>query len=217
MINITEKRFYCDASSEYRGYGIFDLSKVDKEINEFRDEYGLIESWGFGCYLVDETDSMMTGEKAVNLLNQLHEENISLKSSEMEMEDYLGRLEEKNKKLKKELEKEKLANELLSMGLKESEHGLWIENQNLKQSNKGLNSELEIFRKDVVYSNKLINKLHDENEELKRILGDILLEVKREISNSNNTEEIRVWINPKSFDMVSEVLKKYGALKEWYE
>lgn len=41
------------------------------------------------------------------------------------------------------------------------------ENEQLKQSNKGLQSELQIFRKDVTHSNKIIDKLNDENEQLK--------------------------------------------------
>ena len=63
----------------------------------------------------------------------------------------------------------------------------------------------------------LLNSLNEENEELKKVLGAILLEVRRDISNTNQTGEIKVFINPNSFDLISEVLKKYGALKEWYE
>lgn len=37
----------------------------------------------------------------------------------------------------------------------------------------------------------------------------------RVISNTNQTGEIKVFINPASFDLISNVLKKYGALKEW--
>ena len=62
-----------------------------------------------------------------------------------------------------------------------------------------------------------LNNLSDENEELKKVLGAILLEVKRDISNTNQTGEIKVFINPNSFDLISEVLRKYGALKEGYE
>ena len=63
----------------------------------------------------------------------------------------------------------------------------------------------------------LLNDLYEENEELKKVLGVILLEVKRDISNTNQAGEIRVFINPNSFNLISEVLRKYGALKEWYE
>ena len=62
-----------------------------------------------------------------------------------------------------------------------------------------------------------LNRLTEENEQLKKVLGAILLEVKRDISNINQTGEIRVFINPNSFNLISEVLRKYGALKEWYE
>lgn len=60
-------------------------------------------------------------------------------------------------------------------------------------------------------------RLEKENKELKEVLGNILLEVKRDISIKNQTGEIKVFINPNSFDLISEVLRKYGALKEWCE
>ena len=63
---------------------------------------------------------------------------------------------------------------------------------------------------------KEIDKLIKENEQLKKVLGAILLEVKQDISNTNQTGEIKVFINPNSFELISEVLKKYGALKGWY-
>ena len=64
---------------------------------------------------------------------------------------------------------------------------------------------------------EFLNKLNDENEELKKVLGAILLEVKRDISNTHQSGEIKVFINPNSFELISEVLRKYGALKGWYE
>lgn len=64
---------------------------------------------------------------------------------------------------------------------------------------------------------ELLNQLNEENEQLKKVLGAILLEVKQDITITNKTGEIKVFINPNSFELISEVLKKYGALKEWYE
>ena len=62
----------------------------------------------------------------------------------------------------------------------------------------------------------LMNNIAQENEELKKVLGSILREVKRDISNTNQTGEITVFINPNIFELISELLRKYGALKEWY-
>ena len=62
----------------------------------------------------------------------------------------------------------------------------------------------------------LLKQLNDENEELKQVLGSILIEVKRQFS-THTTSEIRVFINPNSFNLISEVLREYGALKEGYE
>ena len=85
---------------------------------------------------------------------------------------------------------------------------LYEENQALKSDRARYEEEcrLDVFK-----------ELYKENEELKKALGAILLEVKRDISNTNQTGEIRVFINPNSFNLISEVLRKYGALKEWYK
>ena len=42
------------------------------------------------------------------------------------------------------------------------------ENEQLKSKNRGLQSELQIFKEDVTHSNLQINKLIDENEQLKQ-------------------------------------------------
>ena len=79
----------------------------------------------------------------------------------------------------------------------------------LKRENKKLN-------KSCVRYGFEVGRLEEENEQLKKVLGAILLEVKQDISNTNQTGEIKVFINPNSFDLISEVLRKYGALKDWY-
>lgn len=100
------------------------------------------------------------------------------------------------------------------------------ENYMLKKSNKYLQE----------YNNKLLRKplltdvlpnaieimninreLEKENDKLKEVLGNILLEVKRDITNTTCTGEIKVFINPNSYDLISDVLRKYGGLKGWYE
>ena len=53
-------------------------------------------------------------------------------------------------------------------------------------------------------------RLEKENKELKEVLGAILLEVKRDISIKNQTGEIKVFINPDYYDMISEILRKYN-------
>ena len=46
-------------------------------------------------------------------------------------------------------------------------NALHEENEQLKSKNRGLQSELQIFKEDVTHSNLQINKLADENEQLK--------------------------------------------------
>ncbi len=108
------KKYYCDSPGDARNYGIFDLSKADKKLEDFIDEDGDICSWMFGCYLVDETDSMMTGEQVCNELNFLTENNLRtdkkylhvlhelrLKNDKIhELEEQVSKLKEENKCIK---------------------------------------------------------------------------------------------------------------------
>ena len=50
------------------------------------------------------------------------------------------------------------------------------ENDELKSKNRGLQSELQIFKEDVTHSNLQINKLADENEQLKSIIDKLTLD-----------------------------------------
>lgn len=59
--------------------------------------------------------------------------------------------------------------------------------------------------------------LLNENEQLKQVLGSILIEVRKDISATNHSSEVKAFVNLNSFDLISNVLKKYGALKDWYE
>ena len=47
------------------------------------------------------------------------------------------------------------------------------ENEQLKSKNRGLQSELQIFKEDVTHSNLQINKLADENRQLKHEIEDL--------------------------------------------
>ena len=81
------KRFYCDDDLQHRNYGIFDLTKSDKTKEDFYDkkeeEYDIVH---FEIYLVDETDSMLTGEEVCDTLNSLETENLELKERIKELE-----------------------------------------------------------------------------------------------------------------------------------
>jgi hypothetical protein len=105
-------------------------------------------------------------------------------------------------------------------GIKKGTHsGIW---DNQKQRNQGIGDELWLgevvgmLNEGVILAEETTN-LKEENEQLKQVLGNILLEVKRDITITNCTGEIKVFINPNSFNLISDVLRKYGALKEWYE
>ena len=59
------------------------------------------------------------------------------------------------------------------------------ENEQLKSKNRGLQSELQIFKKDVEHSNLQMNKLADENEQLKQTNQRLTIALK-EIKEKTN-------------------------------
>lgn len=92
-----------------------------------------------GCFIVPQA------EVIVDMLNELNDENEKLKQS--------------NQKLNDELQE--------TMGYLALKSGVEKENEQLKSRNRGLQSELQIFKEDVTHSNLQINKLVDENDQLK--------------------------------------------------
>lgn len=66
------------------------IIKDDRTVKDNLKGKGYVFSWGCDA------------EEVCKLLNTLYEDNQQLKSSNMEMDNYLARLEEKNEKLRKE-------------------------------------------------------------------------------------------------------------------
>ena len=88
-------------------------------------------------------------------INQIHKENEQLKSRVEYLERKIDRertsYQKQHEKWEEEIQKE---------------------NEQLKSKNRGLQSELQIFKEDITHSNLQINKLADENEQLKKQLSD---------------------------------------------
>lgn len=84
-------------------------------------------------------------------INQIHKENEQLKSRVEYLERKIDRertsYQKQHEKWEEEIQKE---------------------NEQLKSKNRGLQSELQIFKEDATHSNLQINKLADENEQLKK-------------------------------------------------
>lgn len=84
----------------------------------------------------------------------------------------------------------------------------------------GFNDENEKLKQQVEFFKGYREDLEEvvvENEQLKEVLGSILIEVRRDISATNHSSEVKAFVNPNNFDLISDILRKYGALKEWYE
>ena len=109
------------------------------------DDKTFIASIGIGAELI------------VELLNSLNDENVKLRA--------------RNKYLATKIQRER--------NIHVTEHEKWEEeiqkeNEQLKSKNRGLQSELQIFKEDVTHSNQIINKLNDENEQLKTTISRLI-------------------------------------------
>ena len=73
-------RYHCDNISSYRDYAIFDLKKSSKPIEDYwNEEEECYETWKFNNYLIDETESILTGEQVITIMNKLQKENEELR------------------------------------------------------------------------------------------------------------------------------------------
>jgi len=117
-------------------------------------------------------------------------------------------------RLYSESEAADLLNELYEENYILKEKNKYLEEYNNKLLKKPFLTDILPNAIEIMNTNK---KLENENEQLKQVLGSILLEVKRDITNTICTGEVKTFINPDSFDLISDVLRRYGSLKEWYD
>jgi len=166
-LNQQDNKFYCDNSLEYRGYGIFDLRKADKKMEDFQDEDG-IRLYEFRNYLVDETDSMLTGEEVVKLLNKqddllektsLFQEHLEYEIEQLKIKSdnkqkHIVRLEEKIHRMRDNIKRLEV---LYHYREQDGHVDLKKECWQLKQENgrlKGEIKKLETFKKILDYAEK---------------------------------------------------------------
>jgi len=210
---MTEKRFYCDNLLDVRGYAIFDLNDVDKVIFDFVDSDGDVASWMFDNYLVDETDSIMTGEEVMNKLNEqtiFSDENYALqllKRTIDELKYFTGLFKEDEvditvRTLMRDVD--------LFLGAVEDNVTGYIgrlieENELLKSELHDVGSTLE----------EQIVKLQNENEQLKRRLDELKTYDKEEFAEAEHINDI---YKEKGFCGViayaKDKLQHYGVVKE---
>ena len=146
-------------------------------------------------------------------VNNLFEENRQLKMENNELKLLVQNWESLDEEKDEQLDKQ---NQALKKLKKENEQ-LKSKNDDMRFLINNISAQRDEFHHGGRENANRVGKLEKENEELKKALGAILIEVKRDITNTNQTGEIRAFINPNSFNLISEVLRKYGALKEWYE
>ena len=58
------------------------------------------------------------------------------------------------------------------------------ENEQLKSKNRGLQSELQIFKEDITHSNLQINKLADENEMIRNTINEMYKNERTQLGKS---------------------------------
>ena len=94
------------------------------------------------------------------------------------------------------------------------------ENEQLKSKNRGLQSELQIFKEDATHSNLQINKLADENEQLKSRVEYLERKIDRERTSYQKQhekweEEIQKEINQELSNIVSAI-EKGSCRSRWF-
>ena len=58
---------------------------------------------------------------------------------------------------------------------------------------------------DIIDCEYRMNELAEENEQLKQVLGSILIEVRKDIGATNHSGEVKAVVNPNSFDLIYDV------------
>lgn len=147
-----------------------------------------LEEFGLN-FIVNDNGRNLTAKQTVDKLNQLYEENEQLK-------------EDLHNIQKAQISDIQPFEELLTEIEKLKSICQEIESTKLLSSFDHRDHAID-FKADSI-------QLEKENKELKEVLGSILREVKRDISNTNQTGEIKVFINPDYYDMISEILRKYN-------
>ena len=127
-----------------------------------------------------ETATLVNYRKALNELNDKNEQLAKEKErykrlSEIRREEINNRIltikefiENCSDNKVKSVLKELFYSEVNEYDLFSENRKLLHENEKLKSKNRGLQSELQIFKEDATHSNLQINKLADENEQLKQ-------------------------------------------------
>ena len=142
---------------------------TEKDI--YKRGVALLEEWEDVNYCEHSfkfKDEWLTDKEVVDLLNELDEKYVDEFALRETLQQELQRSEEENEQLKIRFNEEREK----SLKFCRNIDTLTIENEQLKSKNRGLQSELQIFKEDVTHSNLQINKLADENEHIKNTIKE---------------------------------------------
>lgn len=120
--------------------------------------------------------SVIIGAKfIIDLLNELDEKYVDEFALRETLQQELQIVENENEQLKKELDKIKVVNEMLSMDFANSEHELSKENEELKQSNERIIKDIDLalgFIRHKGYSLQDIKDYEDAKKEYEEDLAN---------------------------------------------
>ena len=155
------------------------MEKYEEKNYKLTEQFNGLQGVNFVKDDCADVDTYYTVDGTVDLLNEFAEENEQLKSRveylELKIDRERTSYQKQHEKWEEEIQKE---------------------NEQLKSKNRGLQSELQIFKEDVTHSNLQINKLADENEQLKLISnhrGEMVSFVTSLIQDMGSEEMLKMW------------------------
>ena len=126
----------------------------------------------------------------------------------VKLNNRIWELEKENEQLKKQLSDDFNQSNCITVQ-KSIISDLKKENVELKSKNRGLQSELQIFKEDVTHSNLLINKLGNENEQLKQFQEKVA-----EVIESKMGDNV---CNDYKMEVLKEIWDELELDEVWFE
>lgn len=154
---------------------------TEKDI--YSNGVALLEEWEDVNYCEHSfkfKDEWLTDKEVVDLLNELDEKYVDEFALRETLQQELQRSEEENEQLKIRFNEEREK----SLKFCRNIDTLTIENEQLKSKNRGLQSELQIFKEDATHSNLQINKLADENEMIRNTINEMYKNERTQLGKS---------------------------------
>ena len=177
------------------------------DVEENTQENALFEDDKFVCFeddtdeylkkineMLDENEQLAKEKERYKRLSEIRREEINNRI--LTIKEFIENCSDNKVRM---VLKELFYSEVNEYDLSSENRKLLHENEQLKSKNRGLQSELQIFKEDVTHSNLQINKLADENEKLNQLIQQKITDV---------TERTGYLFTPKQTEAALQVLNE---------